>query len=33
MAKIQIKLRKINNNVHFYKEKLANMDEIVYFCK
>ena len=26
-------MRKIKNNVHFYKEKLANMDEIVYFCK
>ena len=22
-------MRKIKNNVHFYKEKLANMDEIV----
>ncbi|MEI3068394.1 MAG: DDE-type integrase/transposase/recombinase [Prevotella sp.] len=28
-----LEMRKIKNNVHFYKEKLANMDEIVYFCK
>ena len=29
----KLEMRKIKNNVHFYKEKLANMDEIVYFCK
>jgi hypothetical protein len=28
-----LEMRIIKNNVHFYKEKLANMDEIVYFCK